>query len=141
MKNQFCVNCHAPATCEHHIVPLVLGGYDIDSNKVSLCDKCHAVIHGITTECGQLSHSELVRLGMKKKKEALACGEGYYSRRTKKKAFTPIGRPKLTVDNIPEKFLIIYTEKKFKNITDLARQANMSRTTIYKYLELLQQAE
>ena len=41
-----CINC-GKSPCElHHVVPLSLGGNDIDTNKVPLCSKCHTIIHG-----------------------------------------------------------------------------------------------
>jgi hypothetical protein len=41
-----CCNCKSEATQVHHIVPLVLGGTDTLGNTVSLCDGCHAKVHG-----------------------------------------------------------------------------------------------
>ena len=51
-----------------------------------------------------------------------------------------IGRPHTTVDNIPVIFLKHYHTYKsgVLNISEFARVCNMSRTTIYKYLELLE---
>lgn len=44
-KNR-CCNCDRDATCTHHVVPLGLGGFDVLSNIVSLCARCHALAHG-----------------------------------------------------------------------------------------------
>ena len=41
-----CVNCGAPATEVHHIVPRARGGRDVLGNLASLCDECHAQVHG-----------------------------------------------------------------------------------------------
>ena len=51
-----------------------------------------------------------------------------------------IGRPHLTKDQIPSIFYKHYPSYKNKqlNISELARVCGMSRTTIYKYLELLE---
>ena len=51
-----------------------------------------------------------------------------------------IGRPALTKDQIPAIFYKHYPAYKNKqlNISELARVCGMSRTTIYKYLELLE---
>ena len=51
-----------------------------------------------------------------------------------------IGRPHTTVDNIPVIFLKHYPTYKsgVLNISEFARVCNMSRTTVYKYLELLE---
>ena len=50
-----------------------------------------------------------------------------------------IGRPQVTVDNIPATFLRHYHsyEKGQLNVSELARVCNISRTTVYKYLGLL----
>lgn len=133
-----CINCGADATCEHHVVPISLGGNDIPSNKVPLCDSCHALIHNITIGKGNLSHAELIRAGIRKKKEAIARGEIYNPRR--RSGYNDfIGRPKLKKEDVPERFLTIYRSGKYKNIVDLARQVNMSRTTVYKYIEILKE--
>lgn len=52
---------------------------------------------------------------------------------------SPIGRPKLTKDNIPSVFYKHYPSYKngSLNITDFARVCQMSRTTIYKYISLI----
>ena len=51
-----------------------------------------------------------------------------------------IGRPQVTADNIPANFLRHYPayKKGQLNVTELARVCDMSRTTVYKYIELLE---
>ena len=51
-----------------------------------------------------------------------------------------IGRPQATVDDIPAVFLRHYPayKKKQLNISELARVCDLSRTTVYKYLGLLE---
>lgn len=51
-----------------------------------------------------------------------------------------IGRPKVTADDIPAVFLRHYPSFKAGNlnISDLARLCDLSRTTVYKYIELLE---
>ena len=51
-----------------------------------------------------------------------------------------IGRPQATVDDIPAVFLRHYPayKKKQLNIGDLARVCDLSRTTVYKYIDLLE---
>ena len=51
-----------------------------------------------------------------------------------------IGRPQVTADNIPAAFLRHYPayKKGQLNVTELARVCNLSRTTVYKYIELLE---
>ena len=50
-----------------------------------------------------------------------------------------IGRPQVTADNIPATFLRHYPayKKGQLNVTELARVCDLSRTTVYKYIELL----
>ena len=51
-----------------------------------------------------------------------------------------IGRPKTTLDDIPANFLRHYPAYKNGafNLTELARLCNISRTTAYKYLGLVE---
>lgn len=50
-----------------------------------------------------------------------------------------LGRPEVTADTIPNIFIKYYSKYKAKeiNISELSRLSNMSRTTVYKYLNLL----
>lgn len=52
----------------------------------------------------------------------------------------PIGRPQITKDNIPAIFLRHYPAYKsgHLNISELSRVCDLSRTTIYKYISLLE---
>ena len=52
-----------------------------------------------------------------------------------------IGRPHLTTDQIPTTFLRHYPAYKERqlNISEFARVCNLSRTTVYKYIDLLEQ--
>ena len=51
-----------------------------------------------------------------------------------------IGRPHVTVDNVPSSFLKHYPAYKAgkMNLSELSRICNLSRTTIYKYISLLE---
>lgn len=51
-----------------------------------------------------------------------------------------IGRPQVTVDNIPATFLRHYPAYKngHLNVSELARVCDISRTTVYKYIGLLE---
>ena len=51
-----------------------------------------------------------------------------------------IGRPQVTVDNIPAIFLRHYPAYKSGklNVSELARVCDLSRTTVYKYISLLE---
>lgn len=50
-----------------------------------------------------------------------------------------IGRPETTADKIPSVFMKYYPKyrKGEMNVTELSRLCKMSRTTVYKYIELL----
>ena len=57
-----CINCGAPATHDHHVVPRSLGGVA----TVPLCHECHGKAHG---RAGGFRHtSELTRVALAKKK-------------------------------------------------------------------------
>ena len=51
-----------------------------------------------------------------------------------------IGRPQATVDDIPAVFFRHYPAYKNKqlNVSELARVCDLSRTTVYKYIDLLE---
>ena len=51
-----------------------------------------------------------------------------------------IGRPQATADDIPTVFLRHYPayKKKQLNVSELARVCDLSRTTVYKYIDLLE---
>lgn len=66
-----CVNCGAPASDVHHIVPRSRGGLDVLGNLASLCLTCHGLVHGATmarlsSEARQRARSEGVVWGRKK---------------------------------------------------------------------------
>ena len=54
---------------------------------------------------------------------------------------TQIGSPQTTRDNIPAGFLRHYPAFRngLLNISELARVCDLSRTTVYKYIELLEE--
>ena len=52
-----------------------------------------------------------------------------------------IGRPQVTIDDLPNGFLRHYPSFKAGklNLSELARVCDLSRTTVYKYISLLEQ--
>lgn len=78
MKKHYCINCGKEATELHHVVPLAIGGNDVESNKVWLCSKCHTLIHGMNEERRGTHWRELQRAGIEKAKL-----EGKYKGRKK----------------------------------------------------------
>ncbi len=63
-----CINCGSNGAELHHVVPLSVGGNDIDSNKVLLCSKCHTLVHGTNPERRGTHWKELQRAGIEKAK-------------------------------------------------------------------------
>jgi len=43
-----CCNCGQPADHTHHVVPIHLGGQDVLSNVVAICQGCHGLVHGFS---------------------------------------------------------------------------------------------
>ena len=43
-----CCNCGQPADHTHHVVPLGIGGQDVLSNVVAICQSCHGLVHGFS---------------------------------------------------------------------------------------------
>ena len=54
-----------------------------------------------------------------------------------------LGRPKLTFERIPDRFLRYYAlyQAQGLSVTELARLAGVSRMTAYRYLQLLEKRE
>lgn len=74
-----CINCGKEASELHHIVPLSLGGNDINSNKVPLCSLCHTIVHGTDPDKRGTHWKELQKAGIEKAK-----AEGKYKGRKPK---------------------------------------------------------
>lgn len=127
-KGTICCNCQNDAKNEitfHHIIPVAIGGTDNFTNIVPLCTECHKKLHNILGKNEIISHSELIKNGMKKAKE-----NGIV-----------IGRKKFCKENIPtifvDKYYPLICEKKI-TIVKVAKEMKKSRTTIYKYISYLE---
>lgn len=104
---------------------LVIGTFKVDCTK----DKLDAMTQGMLEMMGVFAEmerniiSERVKSGMD---NARAKG-------------VKIGRPVVTADTIPTIFMKYYPMYKngTMNVSEIAKLCDMSRTTIYKYLELL----
>ena len=59
-----CANCGNDAHHAHHVVPLSVGGNDILSNLIALCDICHGLVH----DQKFVNHSFLTKQGLAKAK-------------------------------------------------------------------------
>lgn len=115
LEKHYCINCGKEATELHHIVPLALGGNDINSNKVWLCYECHNKIHKRGMGMGQLAAESC------NYRQAVRDGR--------------VGRPKSI---LPMKFYELYPKWKNKEITatEYYKQLKISKTTFYKNIKL-----
>ena len=112
-----CINCGSNENIHlHHVVPLALGGNDVSSNKVPLCGKCHALVHGFKDR--GVHWKELQRIGIEKAKQ-----EGKFKGGQCKKK--------------PENWDILYNQLINKEITKtyLAELCNISRPTLNKWIK------
>lgn len=110
---------------EHHLCLSIVGSITVDCTDGSLDPMSTAFIQmaGVFSELELSIIRQRVRSGM-----ANARAKG-----------APIGRPKTTKDDIPflfYKHYPSYTSGNF-NISEFARVCEVSRTTIYKYIKLL----
>lgn len=104
---------------------LVIGSFVVDCTN----DKLDAMTEGMLKMMGVFAEmerniiSERVKSGMANARE-----KG-----------SKIGRPETTADKIPSMFMKYYPKyrKGEMNVTELSRLCKMSRTTVYKYIELL----
>ena len=110
-------------------IRLLIGSFSVDcrSDDVDPMTKGMLMMWGVFAEMERDIISQRVKSGMK---NAIAKGK-------------KVGRPVLTVSQIPEKFWKhygLYNEKKI-TISEYARLLSCSRTTIYKYLALIEKKQ
>lgn len=105
-------------------IRLLIGTFAVDcrSDSVDPMTKGMLMMWGVFAEMERDIISQRVKSGMK---NAAAKGK-------------QIGRPKTTIDSIPDKYWKYYKLYKDKEITvsEFARLMNCSRTTIYKYIDM-----
>ena len=118
MQNNICVNCGKPATERHHIVPLALGGNDIDSNKVYLCSECHALIHGHNMKTRGTNWHNLQSIGI----------ENAHKKGIK------FGRPKAEKPLNWDSVIIKWRNEEITAITAM-KELNLTKATFYKYVK------
>lgn len=108
-------------------IRLIIGGFSIDcrKNEMDPMTKGMLMMWGVFSEMERDIISQRVKSGME---NARAKGK-------------KIGRPKTDSTNLPDKFLKYYPLYKNKkmNITDIANVLKCSRTTIYKYIKIIDQ--
>lgn len=106
-------------------IKLVIGSFVVDftSDKLDAMTEGMLKMMGVFAEMERNIISERVKSGMA---NAKAKGK-------------EIGRPKMTGDKIPSVFMKYYPmyKKGEINVTELSKLCEMSRTTVYKYIELL----
>ena len=105
---------------------LVIGAFVVDCSKGELDPMTEGMLKmmGVFAEMERNMISQRVKSGMA---NAKAKGK-------------QIGRPTTTSDDIPRIFLKHYPKYKTReiNVSEFARLCNMSRTTIYKYIKLVE---
>ena len=105
-------------------IRLLIGSFSVDcrSENIDPMTKGMLMMWGVFSEMERDIISQRVRSGMK---NAVAKGK-------------QIGRPKTTVDALPDKFWKYYKMYKDDTITisEVARLMDCSRTTVYKYIEM-----
>lgn len=104
----------------------IIGGIDVDCTNGTLDPMTNAFIQmsGVFAELELRMIRERVKSGMRN-----AAAKG-----------VRIGRPQTSAEDIPASFLRHYPSNKSGqlNLSEFARVCNLSRTTVYKYISLLE---
>ena len=111
-----CINCGKSAVELHHIVPLALGGKDIESNKVWLCSECHTLIHGTNKERRGTHWRELQRAGIERAK-----AEGKYT-----------GRKRIEIDKIKFTAACLQWRNNQRTAKSIYDEFSISSQTFYR---------
>lgn len=117
-----CCNCGSTEELEyHHIVPISLGGKDINSNMACLCYPCHQKIHYGESKHGL--HSTVVKMGLE---VAKAKGK-------------KLGRP---ATGVPKEFVKEYNKLQSGeygsiSVVQFAKLQGIAVSTFYKYVGIL----
>ena len=65
-----CCNCGSTSDLQyHHIIPIVIGGKDINSNMCCLCYDCHYKLHHNGEDKKVVNYGELIKNGQARAKE------------------------------------------------------------------------
>ena len=110
-----CQYCGEPTEHIHHLIPIIVGGDNRESNLIPLCTKCHGLIHN---QNFKNDWKEAQRIGIERAK-----AEGKFKG----------GQPKPK----PENWIEEYNNWKAGKITkiDLAAKLNISRPTLDKWIK------
>ena len=109
-------------------IKLVLGDFILDcSGELSVYTQGQLMMLGLINEMQRLMIVESVKEGLAAAKE-------------KNGGISPGGRPKTTVDTIPEVFYKYYPMYKNSQITkvEFSRISGLSRSSIYKYISIVE---
>lgn len=119
----YCCNCGSTEDLEyHHIVPLVVGGKDINSNICCVCYSCHQLIHFGKRKV--INHSKLTKEGI----ETARLNGKQIGRKT--------GVQVITKKSIECKKQILKYSKSFNgSLSDIEvmKLTGLARNTYYKY--------
>ena len=121
--------CEILQTVQEKKLRILIGSFSVDcrSEEIDPMTKGMLMMWGVFAEMERDIISQRVKSGMK---NAIAKGK-------------KVGRPVLTLSQIPEKFWKhygLYNERKI-TISEYARLLSCSRTTIYKYLALIEKKQ
>ena len=118
--------CEIVELVQERGIKLIIDTFEVDCTREQLDPMTEGMLKmmGVFAEMERKMISQRVKSGM-----ANAKAKGKI-----------IGRPKVTIDKIPNKFLKNYELYRSGgiNIAELARIGDMSRTTIYKYIGILE---
>ena len=117
--------CEILKIVQENKLSLLIGSFSVDcrNDEIDPMTKGMLMMWGVFSEMERDIISQRVKSGMENARE---------------KGKT-IGRPMLTLDNLPPKFLLHYPSYKNKrlSVTDFAGILHCSRTTVYKYIRLM----
>lgn len=109
-------------------IKLVLGEFILDCRgQISVLTQGQIMMLGLLNEMQRLMIVEAVN-------------EGLAAAREKNGGINPGGRPKTTIDNIPEiffKYYSMYSNHKINKV-ELSKLTGLSRSSIYKYIEIVE---
>ena len=116
--------CEILQTVQERKIRLLIGSFSVDcrADDIDPMTKGMLMMWGVFSEMERDIISQRVKSGMK---NAVAKGKR-------------LGRPKTTVDTLPDKFWKYYKLYKDGEVTvsDFARLMGCSRTTVYKYMDM-----
>ena len=126
-KGKICGNCGSQNNIQyHHVIPLAIGGNDVLTNIIPLCEECHNLVHSKTST----NHSELTKKGIEK------------ARLAGKQIGLKKGTKLNTQKSILSKQYILDNSKDFNGtLTDIEiiKQLSLSRNSFYKYKKELKE--